>query len=85
MTCLTVTITIQDTVYLYHVYTHAWRYQVDNNTRDTVYINIGISIVDADLTTDIVEPADFSRYVSNRTHNDCNVFIKFNVRVRVYS
>lgn len=28
---------------------------------------LGISIVDSDLTTDIVEPADFNRYVSNLT------------------
>ena len=25
---------------------------------------LGISIVDADITTDVVEPADFNRYVS---------------------
>lgn len=28
------------------------------------YCHVGISIVDADITTDIVEPADFNRYVS---------------------
>ena len=29
---------------------------------------LGISIVDSDLTTDIVEPADFNRYVSDRDY-----------------
>ena len=28
------------------------------------HVLLGISIVDSDLTTDIVEPADFNRYVS---------------------
>ena len=27
-------------------------------------IHVGISIVDSDLTTDVVEPADFNRFVS---------------------
>ncbi len=29
-----------------------------------VSVLLGISIVDADITTDVVEPADFNRYVS---------------------
>ena len=29
-----------------------------------VHVHVGISIVDADITTDILEPADFSRFVS---------------------
>lgn len=32
---------------------------------------VGISIVDADLTTDVVEPADFNRFVSSL--NETNV------------
>ena len=34
----------------------------------------GISIVDADITTDIVEPADFSRFVRDQMHTATSYF-----------
>lgn len=41
-----------------HVHLHLHMYVV------CVHVHVGISIVDADITTDILEPADFSRFVS---------------------
>ena len=45
----------------------------------TLFLSSGISIVDSDLTTDVVEPADLNRFVSHYHKKKAAIilFLKF--------
>ena len=53
-------------MYLMYMYIYPNGYNVHTNVYHPFFpipVHVGISILDADISTDIVEPADLNRYV----------------------